>query len=44
LNPCSLKILKMTQPFHIDEFKYLKQFQLVELRVRVVESGKKNII
>lgn len=40
----TLKILKITQFVSSDEFKHLKNLQLIELRIKIMETGKKNII
>lgn len=40
----TLKILKIDQLVNIDELKNVKHLRLTELKIRLVESGKKSLM
>lgn len=40
----ALKILKLTQPIQIDDLKLLKNAQLTELKIRLIDLGKKSLL
>lgn len=40
----NLKVLKLDQEISVEDFKYFKNLQLSELKVKVVETSKRSII